>query len=138
MDAGADVCVVSVHKMGMGFEQGSVFHVQGDLVDPARLSACADLLMTTSPNVLIYSAIDGWRRQMVRDGAATAFVSAGHTGATMAGATLILGRIRGIERPALAAVFPSHPRPILMLDVGASVEIPAGAPRSKIAGLTIS
>jgi arginine/lysine/ornithine decarboxylase len=68
MDAGADVCVVSVHKMGMGFEQGSVFHLQGDLVDPARLSQCADLLMTTSPNVLLYSAIDGWRRQMVRDG----------------------------------------------------------------------
>jgi arginine/lysine/ornithine decarboxylase len=68
MDAGADVCVVSVHKMGMGFEQGSVFHLQGDLVDPSLLSQCADLLMTTSPNVLLYSAIDGWRRQMVRDG----------------------------------------------------------------------
>ncbi len=39
MDAGADVCVVSVHKMGAGFEQGSVFHVQGDLVDPPHLSA---------------------------------------------------------------------------------------------------
>jgi arginine decarboxylase len=68
MDAGADVCVVSVHKMGAGFEQGSVFHVQGDLVDFVRLSACADLLMTTSPNVLIYTAIDGWRRQMVAHG----------------------------------------------------------------------
>jgi arginine/lysine/ornithine decarboxylase len=68
MDAGADVCVVSVHKMGMGFEQGSVFHLQGDLVDRSLLSSCADLLMTTSPNVLIYAAIDGWRRQMVRDG----------------------------------------------------------------------
>ncbi len=33
MDADADICVVSVHKMGTGFEQGSVFHVQGDLVD---------------------------------------------------------------------------------------------------------
>jgi len=68
MDAGADVCVVSVHKMGAGFEQGSVFHVQGDLVDRDRLSACADLLMTTSPNVLVYSALDGWRRQMVQHG----------------------------------------------------------------------
>jgi arginine/lysine/ornithine decarboxylase len=68
MDAGADVCVVSVHKMGAGFEQGSVFHVQGDLVDSSHLSACADLLMTTSPNVIIYSAMDGWRRQMVEDG----------------------------------------------------------------------
>src|ERR1700712_4819198 len=68
MAAGADICVVSVHKMGAGFEQGSVFHLQGDLVDPAHLSACADLLMTTSPNVLIYTAIDGWRRHMVADG----------------------------------------------------------------------
>lgn len=68
MDVGADVCVVSVHKMGAGFEQGSVFHVQGDLVDSARLSACADLLMTTSPSVLVYSALDGWRRQMVERG----------------------------------------------------------------------
>jgi arginine/lysine/ornithine decarboxylase len=68
MDAGADVCVVSVHKMGAGFEQGSVFHLQGDLIDQDRLSACADLLMTTSPNVLVYSAMDGWRRQMVEHG----------------------------------------------------------------------
>jgi arginine/lysine/ornithine decarboxylase len=68
MDAGADVCVVSVHKMGAGFEQGSVFHLQGNLIDSAHLSACADLLMTTSPNVLLYSAIDGWRRQMVQHG----------------------------------------------------------------------
>ncbi|MEB3982160.1 ornithine decarboxylase [Mycobacterium sp. 663a-19] len=68
MDAGADVCVVSVHKMGAGFEQGSVFHLQGNLVDPQRLSMCADLLMTTSPNVMIYAALDGWRRQMVERG----------------------------------------------------------------------
>lgn len=68
MDAGADVCVVSVHKMGAGFEQGSVFHVQGDLIDRDRLSACADLLMTTSPNVMVYAALDGWRRQMVQRG----------------------------------------------------------------------
>ncbi|OBG66099.1 MULTISPECIES: aminotransferase class I/II-fold pyridoxal phosphate-dependent enzyme [unclassified Mycobacterium] len=68
MDAGADVCVVSIHKMGAGFEQGSVFHVQGDRIDQDRLSACADLLMTTSPNVLVYAAIDGWRRQMVQRG----------------------------------------------------------------------
>lgn len=70
MDAGADVCVVSVHKMGHGFEQGSVFHRQGDLIGWRHLAACADLLMTTSPNVLVYSAIDGWRRQMVEHGTA--------------------------------------------------------------------
>ncbi|TWD84565.1 arginine/lysine/ornithine decarboxylase [Kribbella amoyensis] len=68
MDAGADVCVVSIHKMGAGFEQGSVFHLQGDLIDPVRLEQSADLLSTTSPNVLLFAAMDGWRRQMALRG----------------------------------------------------------------------
>ncbi|WP_432947332.1 aminotransferase class I/II-fold pyridoxal phosphate-dependent enzyme [Kribbella sp. CA-253562] len=68
MDAGADVCVVSIHKAGAGFEQGSVFHLQGDLVDPVRLQESEDLLSTTSPNVLLYAAMDGWRRQMALNG----------------------------------------------------------------------
>src|SRR5215212_10097669 len=65
MDAGADLCVVSVHKMGAGLEQSSVFHVQGDLIDRAHLAACADVLATTSTNTLIYAGMDGWRRNMV-------------------------------------------------------------------------
>lgn len=60
--------------------------------------------------------------RMVRDGEADAFVSAGHSGATMAGATLILGRIKGIERPALASIFPALDRPFLLLDVGATTD----------------
>ncbi|GAA0488612.1 ornithine decarboxylase [Streptomyces sp. NPDC046215] len=70
MDAGADVCVTSVHKMGSGLEQGSVFHLQGDRVDARKLKACADLLGTTSPSVLLYAALDGWRRQMAEHGRA--------------------------------------------------------------------
>ena len=70
MSAGADMCVVSVHKMGLGFEQGSVYHLQGGLVDPVRLQQCADLLATTSPNVILYAGIDGWRRQMALEGRA--------------------------------------------------------------------
>ncbi|MBH5338271.1 ornithine decarboxylase [Streptomyces pactum] len=68
MDAGADICVTSIHKMGSGLEQGSVFHLQGDLVDPAVLRSRADLLGTTSPSVPVYAALDGWRRQMVLHG----------------------------------------------------------------------
>ena len=68
MDAGADVCVTSVHKMGSGIEQSSVFHLQGDLIEPEVLQARADLLGTTGPSVLIYAALDGWRRQMVEHG----------------------------------------------------------------------
>jgi arginine/lysine/ornithine decarboxylase len=68
MNAEADLCVASVHKMGAGFEQGSVFHLQGDRIDPAFLSACADMLATTSASVLIYAGMDAWRRQMVEHG----------------------------------------------------------------------
>lgn len=70
MDAGADVCVTSVHKMGSGLEQSSVFHLQGDLVAPEVLKSREDLLGTTSPSVLVYAALDGWRRQMVEQGEA--------------------------------------------------------------------
>ncbi|MEU1015116.1 ornithine decarboxylase [Streptomyces sp. NPDC005898] len=68
MDAGADICVTSIHKMGSGLEQGSVFHLQGDLIDPEILGNCADLLGTTSPSTLIYAGLDGWRRQMALHG----------------------------------------------------------------------
>lgn len=68
MQAGADVAVVSVHKMGAGFEQGSVLQLGGQLVDSHRLAACADLLGTTSVNALILAAIDGWRRTMALEG----------------------------------------------------------------------
>ncbi|MEU9174798.1 aminotransferase class I/II-fold pyridoxal phosphate-dependent enzyme [Streptomyces sp. NPDC048420] len=68
MDAGADICVTSIHKMGSGLEQGSVFHLQGDLVPPDLLKMRADLLGSTSPSVLIYAGLDGWRRQMALHG----------------------------------------------------------------------
>ncbi|MDR1688578.1 MAG: phosphate acyltransferase PlsX [Clostridiales bacterium] len=58
----------------------------------------------------------------VKEGKAKAFVSAGSTGALMAGATLIVGRIRGIERPALATLLPGANGFSLMLDSGANVD----------------
>jgi glycerol-3-phosphate acyltransferase PlsX len=60
--------------------------------------------------------------RLVREGQAQAFVSAGHSGATMAGGTLILGRAAGVERPALAALFPTLERPFLLLDMGANTD----------------
>ncbi|MGW0337789.1 aminotransferase class I/II-fold pyridoxal phosphate-dependent enzyme [Streptomyces sp. NPDC003011] len=68
MDAGADICVTSIHKMGSGLEQGSVFHLRGDLVPAELLKMRADLLGTTSPSVLLYAGLDGWRRQMALRG----------------------------------------------------------------------
>src|ERR1700709_2391418 len=68
MDAGADLVVTSVHKMGGAIEQSSVFHLQRDRVNPDVLSAREDLLGTTSYSSLVYQTRDGWRRQMVEHG----------------------------------------------------------------------
>ena len=68
MDAEADLVVTSVHKMGAAVEQSSVFHLQGDRVDPAVLKQREDLLGTTSASSLVYCSLDGWRRHMVEQG----------------------------------------------------------------------
>src|SRR5450631_966951 len=61
--------------------------------------------------------------RMVRDGAAAGFVTAGNTGAAMATAKMVLGAIPGVDRPALAAVFPTAVRTVaILLDVGANVD----------------
>jgi glycerol-3-phosphate acyltransferase PlsX len=59
---------------------------------------------------------------LVRDGDADAVLSAGSTGATMAAAVFRLGRIEGIDRPALPAHLVTATGPIMLLDVGANVD----------------
>jgi glycerol-3-phosphate acyltransferase PlsX len=61
--------------------------------------------------------------RMVREGTAAGFVTAGNTGAAMAAAKMILGALQGVDRPALAAVFPTAPgTAAILLDVGANVD----------------
>ncbi|MGH2762890.1 MAG: phosphate acyltransferase PlsX [Thermoleophilaceae bacterium] len=59
----------------------------------------------------------------VGDGRAGALVSAGSTGPTLAAGTLAIKRIRGVFRPALAALLPLPQGDVLLLDAGASVEV---------------
>lgn len=61
---------------------------------------------------------------LVKNGRADAVVSAGHSGAAMAAALLRLGRIRGVDRPAIGAVLPTMiaGKSVLILDVGANVD----------------
>jgi glycerol-3-phosphate acyltransferase PlsX len=59
--------------------------------------------------------------QLVGEGRAQAIVSAGNTGAVMAAAMKHLGRIPGVDRPALAAVLPNRSGRTVLLDVGANV-----------------
>ena len=58
---------------------------------------------------------------MVKNKEASAFVSAGSTGALLAGGVLILGRAEGVDRPCLGMVLPSkNDRGVLVMDLGAS------------------
>ena len=57
---------------------------------------------------------------IVREGEADAVVTAGHTGAGMAAAVLRLGRLPGVDRPALAVQFLLREKPLVLLDVGAN------------------
>ena len=61
---------------------------------------------------------------LVKQKRADAVVSAGHSGAAMAAGLLRLGRLRGIDRPAIGAVFPTlvAGKPVIVLDVGANVD----------------
>ena len=59
---------------------------------------------------------------MVRQKAADALVSAGHTGATVMAAHGAFGTIPGVDRPALAASIPTRARPAILVDAGANVE----------------
>lgn len=58
-------------------------------------------------------------------GQSDAFISAGNTGAVMAGATLILRLYPGFERPAIGTPFPTASTPVLVLDAGANVDCSA-------------
>lgn len=60
--------------------------------------------------------------ELVADGKAGAFVSAGNTGATWTSARAVIGMIEGVSRPALAAIVPSAKGHTLLLDVGANVD----------------
>ncbi len=58
----------------------------------------------------------------VRDGKADAVVSAGNSGAAMAAGMMVLKRLKGVERPAIAVCIPTRKEPVIVLDVGGNVD----------------
>ncbi len=60
--------------------------------------------------------------RLVKEGKADAFASAGNSGAVMAAALFTLGRIPGIERPAIGSIYPAAPVPCLIIDIGANAD----------------
>jgi glycerol-3-phosphate acyltransferase PlsX len=111
------------------------------LVGPADLSSRADTgdlpILEASEVIEMHDdPAQGVRRkkdstlvraaEAVRDGRASAMISAGNTGATMAPALLRMGRIRGVNRPAVATPIPvPGSTPTVLLDAGANAEVQA-------------
>jgi len=60
--------------------------------------------------------------RLVKEGGAAAFASAGNSGAVMAAALFGLGRIAGVERPAIGSIYPASMKPCLVLDIGANTD----------------
>ncbi len=60
--------------------------------------------------------------ELVKSGEAVAVISAGHTGAAMATSLFVLGKLEGIERPAIATIMPTMKGACIILDVGANVD----------------
>ena len=106
------------------------------LVGPADLAGREDIPLIVASEVIAMDddAAAGVRRkkdstlvraaEAVRDGKASAMISAGNTGATMASALLRMGRIKGVNRPAIATAVPVPGfTPTVLLDSGANAEV---------------
>jgi len=101
----------------------------GPLVEPAGLAnvevihASQVVEMTDHPALAMREKRDASilvAMDIVRRGDADAVVTAGHTGAGMAAAVLRLGRLKGVDRPALAVQVVAGERPFVLLDIGAN------------------
>ena len=57
---------------------------------------------------------------MLKNGEGDVFVSAGNSGALLTGATLLVGRIKGVDRPAIAPMLPSYKKGLMLIDAGAN------------------
>ena len=108
------------------------------LVGPADLAGCGDLPLIPASEVIAMDDDPGKSvrtkkdstlvraAEAVRDGKASAMISAGNTGATMASALLRMGRIKGVSRPAIATPIPvPGGTPTVLLDAGANAEVQA-------------
>ncbi len=99
---------------------------------PKKLAPYIDIVETTDVFGMDESATDVLKRksssiyktvELVRKGEADALVSAGHSGATMSLATLRIGRVPGVQRPAIATLMPTQTGgKSLVLDVGANTD----------------
>ena len=96
-----------------GYSSDSVQIIHTDQI--ISIKDKSSTVIKKKPNSSIVKGI-----QLLKDNKVDAFISAGHTGAIMSASLLLLGRIKGIKRPALAAYLPTGERGKVLCDVGAN------------------
>ena len=101
-------------RMGAPDRPGLVIHPATDVIGMDEHPAQA---VRAKPDASIPAAV-----RLVKEGVADAVVSAGNTGAMMASSLLILGRIAGVKRPAIATIIPTRGRPVVCVDMGATAD----------------
>lgn len=117
-----------IHVTIFGDEQKILSKLSGLEYDKNRIAVvhAPEVIENTESPVLAIrrkkesSIVRGLRS--VKEGQCDAFISAGSTGAVLAGGTLIIGRIKGIERPALGSFIPTSNGMTLLMDCGANVD----------------
>ena len=114
----------SVELLLVGDEARIARHLGSPLPERVTLVHASDVVgMEEKPAIALREKRDSSilvATGLVREGRADAVVTAGHTGAGMAAAVLRLGRLRGVDRPALAVQIPTAHGPLILLDIGAN------------------
>jgi glycerol-3-phosphate acyltransferase PlsX len=115
--AGIEVCLVGPADLGERFDLDGI-----ELIEASEVIAMdedpAQGVRRKKDSTLVRAA------ECVRDGQASAMLSAGNTGAAMAAALLRMGRIKGVSRPAIAITIPvPSAGPTVLLDAGANAEV---------------
>jgi len=105
-----------------GLDRSAVHGLDLELIEASELIGMDEepgtAVRTKKDSTLVRAA------EAVRDGKASAMISAGNTGATMAAALLRMGRIKGVKRPAIATPIPfPGSTPTVLLDAGANAEV---------------
>ncbi|MDA8121012.1 MAG: phosphate acyltransferase PlsX [Deltaproteobacteria bacterium] len=115
--------VVLVGREELLRDELRTMNVREGTVDVAHASEVVE--MCDVPGVAIRKKKNSSIRvglNMVAEGSASSFVSAGNSGAVMAGALYVLRKVKGVDRPAISATIPTPAGPIVLIDAGANVD----------------
>ena len=146
----AEIVAGAIMAAGVGHEMVLVGH--REVIEPELTAKGADLEVVHAPDVVgmgedpAKAVRDKPRSsimvasRLVASGDADALVSAGSTGATMTAASIVIGRLEGVQRPAIATPIPrASGFPTLILDAGANLEVkPAHLVRFAVMGALVA